>query len=57
VSTEPSNQQQADAVKELEQAAEHRLDLDRRLSMSDRLAALHELCKQVAAIDGTARRA
>jgi hypothetical protein len=57
VSTEPANkQEQADAVEELEHAAEHRREVDRRLSMSERLAALHELCKQVAAIEGTARR-
>jgi hypothetical protein len=49
VSTEPSKQQQADAVEDLDQAAKHRLEVDRRLSMSERLAALHELCKQAAA--------
>jgi hypothetical protein len=56
VSTEPSKQQQAEAVEELEHAAAHRLAADRSLSMSERQAALHELCKQVAAIEGTARR-
>ena len=56
MSTEPSKQQEAEAVEELEHAAQHRLDADRRLSMSERLAALHELCKQAAAIDGAARR-
>jgi hypothetical protein len=53
---EPSNQEPADAVEELAQAARYRLELDRRLSMSERLAALHELCKQAAAIQGTVFR-
>lgn len=56
MSAEPPKQQQDDAVEELEQAAHHRLEADRRLSMSERLAALHELCRQAAEIDGTARR-
>jgi hypothetical protein len=53
---EPSKQP-ADAVEELDQAAKYRLEVDRRLSMNERLAALHDLCKQAAAIQGTARRA
>jgi hypothetical protein len=56
MSSEASNQNPADAVEELAQAARYRLELDRRLSMSERLAALHELCKQAAAIQGTACR-
>lgn len=56
MSSEASNQNPADAVEELAQAARYRLELDRRLSMSERLAALHELCKQTAAIQGTACR-
>jgi hypothetical protein len=41
---------------ELELAAKRRLEADRQLSMSDRLAALNELCRQVAAIGGAAKR-
>jgi hypothetical protein len=55
VSTDSSNQQ-PEAVEELDDAAKHRREADSRLSMSERLAALHELCKQAAKLDGTARR-
>jgi hypothetical protein len=41
---------------ELAAATRHRREADRRMTMSARLAALHELCKQVSAIDGIAKR-
>jgi hypothetical protein len=43
------------AVDELDAAAEYRRQADKEMSMSERLAALHELCKQLAAVDGTAK--
>jgi hypothetical protein len=45
----------ADPRDELERAAKHRREADLRLSMSERLAALHELCKQASAIRGVAK--
>lgn len=56
MSTESPKQARHEAVEELKQATRQRLEADRRLSMSERLAALHELCRQAAEIDGTARR-
>jgi hypothetical protein len=44
------------APPELDAAARHRREAERRMSMSERLAALHELCKQLTAVDGVARR-
>jgi hypothetical protein len=41
---------------ELAAAAQHRRDAERRMSMSERLAALHNLCKQLSAMDGVAKR-
>jgi hypothetical protein len=44
-------------VRELTAAAEHRRELDRELTMSERLAALHELCIQLAPMKLAAGRA
>jgi hypothetical protein len=44
---------QAD-IGNLKGAREARLDADRRASMSERLAKLHALCKQLGAIKGAA---
>jgi len=44
-------------VEELARAREIRLRRDREASMSERLARLHALCKQMSAIKGTAVRA
>jgi hypothetical protein len=41
---------------ELEQAATHRREADLRLSMNERLAALHHLCLQASQIRGAAKR-
>jgi hypothetical protein len=41
---------------ELEQAAKLRREADLRLSMSERLAALHHLCLQASQIRGAARK-
>ncbi|HKP89942.1 MAG TPA: hypothetical protein VJT75_08200 [Thermoleophilaceae bacterium] len=43
------------AAEELERAAEHRREADLRLSMSERLEALHYLCLQASQIRGAAR--
>jgi len=43
-------------VRELTAAAEHRRELDRELTMSERLAALHELCIQLAALPESVQR-
>jgi hypothetical protein len=40
----------------LHQARAVRLESDRRASMSERLARLHSLCKQMSAIKGAAAR-
>ena len=40
---------------ELEQAAAHRREADRTLSMNERLAALHHLCLQASQIRGAAK--
>jgi hypothetical protein len=42
---------------ELSMARELRLEAARKASMSDRLARVHALCKQMSAIKGTAARA
>jgi hypothetical protein len=36
-------------------AAQHRRAVERQMSMSERLAALHQLCKQLAAMDAVAK--
>jgi hypothetical protein len=41
---------------ELDAAARLRLERDRRLSMSERLARVHHLCKQMNSIAGLAKR-
>jgi hypothetical protein len=41
---------------ELAAAARHRRDAERRISMNERLAALHHLCKQLSAIDALPSR-
>ncbi len=41
-------------IGDLKNARAARLDADRRTSMSDRLARLHALCKQLGAIKGAA---
>jgi hypothetical protein len=43
-------------VRDLTAAAEHRRELDRALTMSERLAALHELCIQLAAVADSVQR-
>jgi hypothetical protein len=43
-------------MSELDAAARLRLERDRRLSMSERLARVHHLCKQMTSIAGLARR-
>jgi hypothetical protein len=43
-------------VRELEAASRHRRRLDREMTMSERLAALHELCMQLADVTGSAKR-
>jgi len=40
----------------LDEVARQRLERDWALSMSERLARVHELCKQMTAIAGAARR-
>jgi hypothetical protein len=45
-----------DSIGNLGQARRSRLEADRRASMSERLARLHALCKQLSAIKGAARR-
>jgi hypothetical protein len=42
-------------IEELQQARELRLAADRRASMSERLARVHALCKQMSALKGAAR--
>jgi hypothetical protein len=42
-------------IGELAQARAIRLEADRRLPMSERLARVHSLCKQLNAIRGAAR--
>ena len=46
----------AAALEELKGATEHRRQADLRLSMNERLAALHHLCLQASQIAGVARR-
>jgi hypothetical protein len=46
----------AGAPSELDRAARIRLARDWRLPMSERLARVHELCKQMTAIAGSAKR-
>jgi len=41
---------------ELERARQERLERDWALPMSERLARMHELCKQATAIRGAARQ-
>jgi hypothetical protein len=43
-------------VRELTAAADHRRELDLELTMSERLAALHELCSQLAAVADSAQQ-
>lgn len=42
-------------ISELQQARVLRLEADRRAPMSERLARVHALCKQLSAIKGVAR--
>ena len=42
-------------IDDLRRGREIRLQADRRTSMSDRLARMHNLCKQMSAIKGAAR--
>jgi hypothetical protein len=46
----------AAALEELERAAAHRREADLKLSMNERLAALHHLCLEASRIRGTAQR-
>jgi hypothetical protein len=50
--TRPSTGQAA----ELDQAARLRLERDRNLTMSERLARVHDLSKQMTSIAGAAKR-
>jgi hypothetical protein len=43
-------------ISELSLGRELRLEADRKASMSDRLARVHSLCKQMSAIKGAAAR-
>jgi hypothetical protein len=43
-------------VGDLDTAARERLERDWRLPMSERLARVHELCKQMTTIAGAAKR-
>jgi len=45
-----------DPDSELADVAQHRLEADRALSMSQRLARVHELCLQMTQLAGAARR-
>jgi hypothetical protein len=45
----------AAALRELERSAAHRRAADLKLSMNERLAALHHLCLQMSQIRGVAR--
>jgi hypothetical protein len=49
--TETGSQSQADAVKEAEEARALRLRRDAELSPEERLERVHELCRQLAAIE------
>lgn len=42
-------------ISDLEQAKTLRLEADRRMPMSERLARVHALCKQMSAIKGIAQ--
>ena len=44
----------SDDIGELERGRMLRLEADRRAPMSERLARVHELCKQLSAIKGAA---
>ena len=43
-------------VRELIAASEHRRAADREMTMSERLAALHELCRQIEAVASGAQK-
>jgi hypothetical protein len=43
-------------VPELTAASEHRRAADREMTMSERLAALHELCRQIEAVASSAEK-
>jgi hypothetical protein len=45
-----------EALCELVAASRHRRQVDREMTMSERLAALHQLCMQLTAIDAPAKR-
>jgi hypothetical protein len=45
------------SIDELRRAREIRLEADRNIPMSERLARVHALCKQINAIKGAAGRA
>jgi hypothetical protein len=42
-------------IEELQRAHQLRLAADRKASMSERLARMHDLCKQMSALKGAAR--
>jgi hypothetical protein len=57
MSTKPVREDStAPAGGDLEEATKHRRDADLRLSMNERLAALHHLCVQASQIGGAAKR-
>jgi hypothetical protein len=43
-------------VRDLDRAARERLERDWQLPMNERLARLHELCKQITGVAGAAKR-
>ena len=52
----PDEPSEATDTNELDTAAQYRREADRAMSMSERLAALHELCKQLESVDGVAKQ-
>ncbi len=52
----PENREAEAARGELDRAREHRLAEERERSMSERLARLHHLCRQLAEVQGAAAR-
>ena len=56
MAAEPARDDDAAAHDELERAAKHRREADLRLSMNERLAALHYLCLQASQVSGAAKR-
>lgn len=53
---QPEDRGVSESIGDLADAARMRREADRELSMSERLARVHELSKQMSAIKGRARR-